>query len=555
MPAPRTRYSAPMKRAVIYARVSTERQADEGVSMDSQIDACRRKAAELDAAVVQVYRDDGISGTTDARPGFRQAITHCTAMRIDYLLCWSSSRFARDQHDAITYKRELASAGVRLVYASSGVDVTTNEGWLADSFSQIIDEHYSRQVAADTRRSMMSAAADGFFMGGRVPYGYQAVPVPGSTRRRLQPHPAEAGVVQTMFAHSARGIGAFAIAVMLNEQGITHRGKPWQKNAVLHMLKSEVYMGQVIYNRFARKTRRPRPAAEWIRVQAHQALVTPDTFAAVQTGLSDRTPSEGFTPGNAQHTFAGLLRCAACGSGLKLATGTGRGKKIYSYYACNGDLQGKACGTLKRLPAEKFDAWMLAELLDRVLTEENVQGVIDQMDGAATRWVKDRAARRTALVAELRGAESRRSKLFEVLEVQGKDAPGIQEMAPRLRDLNEQCRRLEVALVALEDEQQPLVGQIGVSAEEAARVMRQMVNECEDAKTLRGFVASIVERIVVSEAEVRVEYHPECLIRVDGAAVRSTVNWLPVHGLLRTAVMVIARPGAPFRRPAEIRAA
>lgn len=106
-----------MKRAVIYARVSTERQADEGLSVESQIEACRRKAADLGAAVVAVYRDDGISGTTDARPGFRAAIHHC-ARGVDLLICWSSSRFARDQHDAITYKRELAAGGTRLVYAS-----------------------------------------------------------------------------------------------------------------------------------------------------------------------------------------------------------------------------------------------------------------------------------------------------------------------------------------------------------------------------------------------------------------------------------------------------
>ena len=164
-----------MKRAVVYARVSTERQADEGLSVDSQIEACRRKADELGAAVVAVYRDDGISGTTDARPGFRGAVHHCGLGGIDYLVCWSSSRFARDQHDAITYKREISGFGTRLVYASQQIDLATHEGWLADSFQQIIDENYSRQVSVDTRRSMIKAARDGYFMGGRVPFGYAVV--------------------------------------------------------------------------------------------------------------------------------------------------------------------------------------------------------------------------------------------------------------------------------------------------------------------------------------------------------------------------------------------
>lgn len=118
-----------MKRAVIYARVSTERQADEGLSVESQIEACRRKANELDAAVVAVYRDDGISGTTDARPGFRAAINDSALGGVDFLLCWSSSRFARDQHDAIRYKRDLAARGTKLVYASQALDLDTDGGW------------------------------------------------------------------------------------------------------------------------------------------------------------------------------------------------------------------------------------------------------------------------------------------------------------------------------------------------------------------------------------------------------------------------------------------
>ena len=518
-----------MKRAVIYARVSTERQADEGLSVDSQIEACRKKAAELGAAVLHVYRDDGISGTTDARPGFRAAINHCTLSGADYMVCWSSSRFARDQLDALTYKRELAAGGVKLVYAGSGIDLETNEGWLTDSFQQIIDEHYSRQVSADTKRSMISAAREGHFMGGRVPYGFEAVPAADGRRRRLQPLLEEATVVQAMFEQSARQIGAFAIALMLNEQGITLRGRPWNKNTVLGILQSEVYMGQVIYNRFDRKRRRENPPEDWIRVQAHEPIVTAERFDQVQQGLAARVPAPGQTPGNTQHTFAGLLRCGQCGAGLKVTSGKGRNGTAYYYYACNGQVQGRRC-TFKRQPAGAFDRWMLDELMNHVLTRESVQAVLDQLDNAAATWVKDRSARRRALVAELRDAEGRRSKLYEVLEAQGLATPGIQELGPRLRELNEQVSRIEKALVVLEDEQEPMVGQLGVTADEAATVMRGMVAGCKDPKILRDFVASIVSAIEVRDNEVRVNYHPECLIRSQGAVVHSTRNWLPDLG-------------------------
>lgn len=64
-----------------------------------------------------------------------------------------------------------------------------------------------------------------------------------------------------------------------------------------------------------------------------------------------------------------------------------------------------------------------------------IQGDRDRLDESVADWVRDRARRRTALMLELRGAEGRRRKLFEVIEEGGKDAPGIKELGPRLREL------------------------------------------------------------------------------------------------------------------------
>lgn len=522
-----------MKRAIVYARVSTERQADEGLSIDSQIDACRHKADELGAVVLQVYRDDGISGTTDARPGFRAAIHRCSAGDIDYMVCWSSSRFARDQHDAISYKRELASHRTKLVYAHSSLDLETMEGWMLDSIQQVMDEGYSRQVSADTKRSMIKAAREGYFMGGRVPFGYQAVPAPDGRRQQLVPQDHEAEIVRMIFRQAIEGQGAYGIALGLNQQGVTMRGKAWSKNSVLYLLKNEVYMGRVIYNRFDRKTRAQRPQEKWIRVQAHPPLLAGADFDLVQAALSGRQPAAGKPPHTAQHVFAGLMRCGHCRSSLQMTNGTGRGGKLYHYYACRGHNQGRPC-IFKPVPADAFDRRMLADLLDRVLNVEVIQNVLDGLDAAAARWVKDRASRRTSLVLELRGAEQRRGKLFDILEAAGRDTPDLKALMDRVNDLSAQIRRLEVALVAIEDEPEPLVGDARVSAAEAAEIMRNAITGAKDMPSLRAFVATIVDHIVVSDADLVVTYNPECLIQMDGASVRSKHGWLPDRGTLRT---------------------
>ena len=73
-----------MKKAVIYARVSTARQADDGVSIEAQIEHCERKALEMDAAVLQVFRDDGVTGTSATkRHAFQRAINFCAYNDVD----------------------------------------------------------------------------------------------------------------------------------------------------------------------------------------------------------------------------------------------------------------------------------------------------------------------------------------------------------------------------------------------------------------------------------------------------------------------------------------
>ena len=104
-----------MKRAIVYARVSTARQADEGVSIESQIEQCTRRAEQLGATVVQVFRDEGASGrSVKGRDAFRAALAYCAAGGVRYMIVWSTSRFARNALDLLVQQEVLKAAGTRL---------------------------------------------------------------------------------------------------------------------------------------------------------------------------------------------------------------------------------------------------------------------------------------------------------------------------------------------------------------------------------------------------------------------------------------------------------
>jgi DNA invertase Pin-like site-specific DNA recombinase len=528
-----------MKKAVIYARVSTKRQADDGLPVESQLDHCRSKAAAMGLTVVREFVDGGISGTTDKRPAFQDALTYCAMMDVDYFLCWSSSRFARNHLDAGHYKGLLEKYGTRLIYSSTEVDIRTDDGWFIDAIGSVIDERYSRQVSTDTKRSMLKAARDGFYLGGRVPFGYVAVPE--GKRKRLTLHPTEGPLVKQLFTMALNGWGTKMIAIQLNTQGLSMRGQRWGKGTVNYVLKNEVYAGQTVFNRTS-KGRKPNPPSDWVRVNSHEGVVSPGDFEKVQTMVSDRQPMNVGGQPRSNFAFTGLLKCGVCGAGLQTCSGSGR-SKVYHYYGCRDSLTGKHRCAFKKFRAELFDDWMLGRLLDEVLTPERMVDVFAQAAEQRREWVKDRSGRRTGLVAEMRRIEKARGNLYGLLELHGVGAPNLGDLSARLRELNEQLKRLELAMVDLDAEPISPGDLPDADPHEVAEVLRGVVMDCQDPKKLRAFVASFVKEIVVSDATVEVEYLPECLVRLNGRTrVHSAASWLPVLGTPRTMRVTVVRP-------------
>ena len=102
---------------VLYARVSSDRQADKGASIPSQIEELHRWCDREGHTVLREFTDEGISGTTDKRPGFQSMIAFCKLRRdeVDAVVVWKLNRFSRDRVDSAVYKRHLRTHGVNVI--------------------------------------------------------------------------------------------------------------------------------------------------------------------------------------------------------------------------------------------------------------------------------------------------------------------------------------------------------------------------------------------------------------------------------------------------------
>lgn len=521
------------KTAIIYARVSTVRQADDGLPVESQIDGGYRKAEALVSDVLKVFRDDGISGRTDERPGFRAAIAYCRTRKVDYFICWSTSRFARNKLDAALYKKELKKCGCRVVYVSVDLDNETDSGWMMESMLEIFDEHYSRQVSVDTLRSMMKNARDGFWNGGRVPFGFHAVSC--GRRKRLAALDEEVSTVREVFAMYLRGFGCKVIAQQLNERGRFIRGKRWGKNTVAWVLKNWAYAGYTVFNRKDTVTGRERPRSEWVKTQSHDPIIEEEVFMRVQDILGGRTPVEGNSSARSQHVFTGMLRCG-CGAAMTTESANGNGGR-YSYYNCTAAQKGSGCAH-RRIRADWFDEWMFESIMDRILTRDRLVDILGELHQLAGEWVKERARRRESIAAELRDTEKRLHKLYDILELHGKEAPNLGDLTERMRDLKKRRDTLESDLVKLEEAAYPAADINESDIAETAEMLRDIVLSGRTPSKLRAFFNGFIKEIVLEDQDVKIEYRPELLVNRAGFdTVRSSENWLPELGLSRTKVI------------------
>lgn len=532
-----------MKRAIIYARVSSQRQADDGVSMQSQIEQCHAKAAALGVEVAEVFRDDGVSGRTDKRPGFQAALAYCAAQRVSHLICWSTSRFGRNLEDALKNTTQLREWGTTAAYVHQDIDLETDAGWMLGVMTGMMDEVYSRNVSRDTLRSMKTAAKDGFWVGGRAPFGYSVEKI--GKRSKLAIHDDHAAIIRLMFSLAlTEGLGAQAVALRMNAAGLKRDGKAWLKNTVSNILKNPSYMGERLFNRIKNKTREAKPDAEVVRVASHPAIISKDDFEKVQAMMKDRiphAPSQGGTP-KSGFAFTGLLKCSICGDQLQISNGTGRNGSIYNYYKCLAHKNGKTRCCLKPIKAEAFDAWMVDELLAKVLTTSVVSKVIAEIQANSGRWAEERALRRRGLVADMRAAESKRDKIFEAIETMGKHTPNLTATMERLNELHQSVSTLQEALNDLESKQAPDYKLVDVDPVFAVQTIHSVIKSCPDPKQLRMLLGTFVQKVVVGNASVVVEYREDALLRSPTPTVHSGVSWLPVNKSLRTGRIEIARP-------------
>lgn len=219
------------QQAIGYIRVSTQGQAEEGVSLDAQkakITAwCELNGYELQS----VFTDAGLSGKTMNREGLQAALKAAGSGMA--LVAYSISRLARSTRDMLDIAERLETKGADLVSLTEKIDTTTAAGRMVFRMLAVLAEFEREQIGERTKSALAHLRARGEVYA-PIPFGYQEV------EGRLVEVKAEARVVAEIIRMRGRGAALREIAHQLNTAGIDgKRGGKWHASTVRYVLKRQ----------------------------------------------------------------------------------------------------------------------------------------------------------------------------------------------------------------------------------------------------------------------------------------------------------------------------
>ena len=222
-----------MVKVVGYVRVSTEEQAEGGVSLDAQRDKIEAYAKLYDCELVEVIEDAGVSAKTLQRPGLRKALRLLRLKSADGLLIAKLDRLTRNVADLAKLITDYFGErpGKVLLSASDQIDTRSAGGRLLLNVLTTVAQWEREVIAERTRDALRHKKAQGIALG-QVPLGFER-----TADGRLIAAPAELEVLERVRTLHQEGLSLRQVAARLTAEGRqTKRGRAWHPTTLARLL-------------------------------------------------------------------------------------------------------------------------------------------------------------------------------------------------------------------------------------------------------------------------------------------------------------------------------
>ena len=323
----------------LYGRLSQDDGLEgESNSISNQKEILMKYAKEHNLKNPRYFLDDGISGTTFERSGFKKMQALAESGIVKTIVVKDLSRFGRNYIEVGEYLEiKYPSLGVRFISIQENVDTLQNSGAEMMPFHNIFNEWYAAQTSKKIRAVWQTKAASGKRVSSTVPYGYMKSP---DDKEKWIIDEEAAEVVRKIFSLALAGRGVSQIARQLEQEKIliptaykiekglssTHKypEKPyyWEKSTVANILDNRQYTGCTVNFKTTtvsykvHKVIHKPDDEQQIIPNTQEAIISEDLWLRVQElRKNKRRP----TATGRTSLFSGLVYCPDCGAKLHFA--------------------------------------------------------------------------------------------------------------------------------------------------------------------------------------------------------------------------------------------
>ena len=218
-----------------YARVSTDKQADRGVSLEAQAEKIRAMAVVQDAALIDIIVDGGESAKSLNRPGMARLLALVDSGDVQVVIVAKLDRLTRSVKDLCTLLERFERRGVALVSVAESLDTGSAAGRLVLNIMTAVSQWEREAIGERTRDALRFKRRNGERVG-NMAYGYRLA----DDGQHLEPDPGEQEALAAIRRLRGDGLPLRGIAEGLNQRQMrTRRGTDWRLESVARVLKQD----------------------------------------------------------------------------------------------------------------------------------------------------------------------------------------------------------------------------------------------------------------------------------------------------------------------------
>lgn len=478
-----------------YCRVSTDKE-DQLMSLQTQKDFFEEYACKNNFELVELYADEGISGTKlKNRKEFNRMMADAHHGRFTCVFVKDVSRLARNVVDFLQSVRKLKALDIDCRFVTA--NMSSNDGELTLTILAAVAQEESANLSKRVKFGKQRNAEKG-----RVPnivYGYNKTI---GEYFDLEVNPVEAKTVKWIFnTYVNRRHGANRIAQSLNKEGFkTKRNCKWSQQAISTILTNQLYIGKVINGKesvkdFLTGARIKNDVADQFIVDKPElAIIDKEIFYTAQNLLAERTEKFHLTKQRQsnKYCFSTMIKCDDCGYSFRRVHR--QYVNAYIRWCCSGrNAKGiDFCNNHTNVDEQELLDEIKTYLASLVVSKDKLleKTVVE----FKKKYKPDRyEASEESLLAELvkyKKAKSKQTKMFEV------DAITIEELKERTAELN-------IAIAKYENELSVIRGNSSILSriDEVVRKYCSSIKDVLSADILdNAMLRKVIDKIVVTVA-------------------------------------------------------